>query len=106
MQLAGLMAQAAAMSHPAPARSVLDPACGVGTLLVAAGRQWGADHAAGSRFLGQGSDAVLVELAKARLTVGGFADRDLSNVSLAAGDALRVDAHPGAQADVVLPTRP
>ncbi|CAL9540533.1 hypothetical protein SUDANB6_04248 [Streptomyces sp. enrichment culture] len=106
VQLAGLMAQAAAVSRPGPVRSVLDPACGVGTLLVAAGRQWDADHAAGLRFLGQDSDAVLVELAKARLTVGGFAGRDLSNVSLAAGDTLRADAHPGAQADVVLSNPP
>jgi SAM-dependent methyltransferase len=106
VQLAELMAQAAAMNHPGPVRAMLDPACGVGTLLVAAARQWGADHAAGLRFLGQDSDAVLVELAKARLAVGGFAERDLSNVSLAAGDTLRADAHPGAQADVVLSNPP
>ncbi|WP_330336851.1 N-6 DNA methylase [Streptomyces sp. NBC_00557] len=106
VQLARLMAQAAAMNHPGPVRTVLDPACGVGTLLVAAGRQWGADRAAGLSFLGQDSDAVLVELAKARLAVGGFAERDLSNVSLAVGDTLRADAHPGAQADVVLSNPP
>jgi SAM-dependent methyltransferase len=106
VQLAGLMAEAAATVHPAPVRTVLDPACGVGTLLVAAGRQWGADHATGLRFLGQDSDAVLVELAKARLAAGGFGGRDLSNVSLAAGDTLRADAHPGAQADAVLCSPP
>ncbi|MFD5314704.1 N-6 DNA methylase [Streptomyces ardesiacus] len=106
VQLAGLMAQAAAMNHPGPVRTVLDPACGAGTLLVAAGRQWGADRAAGLRFLGQDSDAVLVELAKARLAVGGFTKRDLSNVSLAAGDTLRADAHSGAQADVLLSDPP
>ncbi|MFF8675797.1 N-6 DNA methylase [Streptomyces sp. NPDC015242] len=106
VQLARLMARAAAMNHPKPVQTVLDPACGVGTLLVAAGRQWGADHAAGLRFLGQDSDAVLVELAKARLAVRGFTERDLSNVSLAAGDTLRTDAHPAAQADVVLSNPP
>ncbi|MEU0104260.1 N-6 DNA methylase [Streptomyces sp. NPDC006251] len=106
VQLAGLMAQAAAMNHPGPVRTVLDPACGVGTLLVAAGRQWGADDAAGLHFLGQDSDAVLVELAKARLAVDRFAERDLSNVSLAAGDTLRADAHPAAQADVILSNPP
>lgn len=106
MRLAELMAQAAAMTHSGPVRTVLDPACGVGTLLVAAGRQWGVDHAAGLRFLGQDSDAVLVELTKARLAVGGFTERDLSNISLAAGDTLRADAHPGVQADVVLSDPP
>ncbi|MFF4979850.1 N-6 DNA methylase [Streptomyces sp. NPDC001046] len=106
VQLADLMAQAAALHHSGPVRTVLDPACGVGTLLLAAGRQWGNDHAAGLRFLGQDSDAVLVELAKARLAAGGFTERDLSNVSLAAGDTLRADAHPGAQADVVLSNPP
>ncbi|PPS68958.1 MULTISPECIES: N-6 DNA methylase [Streptomyces] len=107
VQLADLMGQIAALNHPGPVRTVLDPACGVGTLLLTAGRQWAADHAAaGLRFLGQDSDAVLVELAKARLAVGGFTERDLSNVSLAAGDTLRADAHPGAQADVVLSNPP
>ncbi|MDN5383008.1 N-6 DNA methylase [Streptomyces sp. LB8] len=106
VQLAELMAQAAAIKHPGPVRTVLDPACGVGTLLVAAGRRWGADHAAGLRFLGQDIDTVLVELAKARLAVGGFTERDLSNVSLAAGDTLRADAHPGVQADVILSNPP
>jgi hypothetical protein len=106
VQLARLMAQAAAMNHPGPVRTVLDPACGVGTLLVAAGRQWGADRVAGLSFLGQDSDAVLVELAKARLAVCGFAEHDQSNVSLAVGDTLRADAHPGAQADVVLSNPP
>ncbi|MEV7014194.1 N-6 DNA methylase [Streptomyces sp. NPDC093991] len=106
VQLARLMARAAAMVHPGPVQTVLDPACGVGTLLVAAGRQWGDDRAAGLSFLGQDSDAVLVELAKARLAVSGFAEHDLSNVSLAVGDTLRADAHPGAQVDVVLSNPP
>jgi SAM-dependent methyltransferase len=102
--LADLMIQVAATNHAGPVRTVLDPACGVGTLLVAAGRQWGAS--AGLRFLGQDSDAVLVELATARLAVGGFTEPDLSNVSLVVGDSLRADAHPGAQADVVLSNPP
>ncbi|MEU5083927.1 MULTISPECIES: HsdM family class I SAM-dependent methyltransferase [Streptomyces] len=106
VQLAQLMAQAAAMNHPGPVRSVLDPACGTGTLLIAAGRQWDAGRATRLRFLGQDSDPVLVELAKARLSVDGFAERDLSNVSLAAGDTLRGDAHLGTQADVILSNPP
>jgi hypothetical protein len=104
--LAAVMAEAAATMHTGPVRTVLDPACGVGTLLLAAGRQWGAGDAVGLRFLGQDSDAVLVELATARLAVCGFARRDLSNVSLAVGDTLRADAHPEAQADVVLSSPP
>ncbi|MEU0332861.1 N-6 DNA methylase [Streptomyces sp. NPDC006193] len=103
VQLAELMARAAAQKHPGPVRSVLDPACGAGTLLLAAGKQWGTDHAAARlHYLGQDSDAVLVELARARLSMGRFAEPDLSNVSLAAGDTLRADAHADAQVDVVL----
>jgi hypothetical protein len=105
-QLAELMAQVAAMNHPGHVRTVLDPACGTGALLVAAGMQWRSEHAAGLRFLGQDSDGVLVELAKARLAVGGFTKRDQSNASLATGDTLRADAHPGAQTDVVLSAPP
>ncbi|MFD9975918.1 N-6 DNA methylase [Streptomyces sp. NPDC059017] len=101
-QLASLMLEIAALSHPDPVRTVLDPACGTGTLLAAAGRHWKKGSKATIRLLGQDTDAVLVELARARLAVDGLAGSDLSNLSLAAGDTLRADAHPGAQADVVL----
>ncbi|MFM9613234.1 N-6 DNA methylase [Streptomyces niveiscabiei] len=91
--LAELMLGIAGLEHPEPVFTVLDPACGTGTLLAAAGRQWGADL----RLLGQDNDATLTRLAEARLAVDG-----LSNVSLRTGDTLRADAHPGADADVVL----
>ncbi|MGH1555557.1 N-6 DNA methylase [Streptomyces sp. L7] len=50
-------------------RTVLDPACGTGTLLLSAGRRWG-DSEGGSRTgraRGQDRDPVLVSLTRAQL---------------------------------------
>ncbi|MGW4321100.1 N-6 DNA methylase [Streptomyces sp. NPDC004684] len=105
-RLADLMIKIAAERHPGPVRTVLDPACGTGTLLVAAGRQWGHGNKPTVRLLGQDQDHVLVRLARSRLAIDGLAEGDLSNISLEAGDTLRADAHPGAQADVVLSNPP
>lgn len=101
-QLAELMAEVAGLNHSAPVHAVLDPACGTGTLLAAAGRRWGSASDSVLRFLGQDSDPVLVNLASARLLVDGFAKKDLSNLSLVADDTLRRAAHTGTPADVVL----
>ncbi|MFI6434126.1 N-6 DNA methylase [Streptomyces sp. NPDC050759] len=101
-RLAELMLKIADLFHPEPVRTVLDPACGTGTLLAAAGRQWGNGSEAEVRLLGQDSDPVLVQVTQARLAVDGLAADDLSNVSLAAGDTLRADAHSRQQVDVVL----
>ncbi|MER7519708.1 N-6 DNA methylase [Streptomyces sp. NPDC126499] len=101
-QLADLMADIAAVLHRGEVRSVLDPACGAGTLLLAAGRQWGTRQRPLSRFLGQDIDRALTELTRARLAISGFSKAGLSNISSVAGDTLRADAHPDAQADVVL----
>ncbi|MFE9138697.1 class I SAM-dependent DNA methyltransferase [Streptomyces sp. NPDC007355] len=100
-QLADLMANIGAVLHSNDVRSVLDPACGSGTLLLASGRQWTVGQPS-IGFLGQDVDPVMAELTRARLTISGFSKADLSNVSLAAGDTLRADAHPGVLADVVL----
>jgi SAM-dependent methyltransferase len=101
-QLAELMIKAAALLRSEPVRTVLDPACGTGTLLADAGQRWGEERRSTVRLLGQDSDPVLVLLTKARLAVDGLAERDLSNLSLAAGDTLRADAHAGTQVDAVL----
>ncbi|MFF6779197.1 N-6 DNA methylase [Streptomyces sp. NPDC012637] len=100
--LADLMAQITAALHPGEMRSVLDPACGAGTLLLAAGRQWGAGQRSFIRFLGQDADPALAELTRARLAISGFSEAGLSNVSSVAGDTLRADAHPDVRADAVL----
>ncbi|WP_282088041.1 N-6 DNA methylase [Streptomyces tendae] len=88
--LAELMAELAG-----PARTVLDPACGTGTLLRAA-------TAAGparpiQELYGQDSDPVLAALTALRLALSTDAA-----VRIAAGDSLRADARPGLRADAAL----
>ncbi|MBP2705125.1 N-6 DNA methylase [Microbispora sp. RL4-1S] len=73
------------------ASSVLDPACGLGTLLISA-----AEAGGGPRLLGQDAGEVPAVLAALRLLLRG---RD---AVVAAGDALRHDAFPGGQADAVV----
>lgn len=71
--------------------SVLDPACGPGTVLRTAAQR-------GARQLhGQEIDPSLAQLATARLTLA-LADAG----PVAAGDSLRADAHADLRADVVL----
>ncbi|MBO3744661.1 N-6 DNA methylase [Streptosporangiaceae bacterium NEAU-GS5] len=83
---------AALMARLAPGRTVLDPACGVGTLLLAA-----ADAGA---TLGQELDAATARIAAARLTLSGVDTR------VKPGNSLRADAFPAAlpgnSADAVL----
>ncbi|MFE0626885.1 N-6 DNA methylase [Streptomyces sp. NPDC058864] len=74
-----------------PARTVLDPACGTGTLLRAAE----APH----EVYGQEADPDLAVLAALRLAL--HAD-PASVVRVAGGDSLRADAFPGLAADAVL----
>ncbi|MFJ4847409.1 N-6 DNA methylase [Streptomyces sp. NPDC088733] len=74
-----------------PARSVLDPACGTGTLL----RAVEAPH----EVRGQEADPDLAALAALRLAL--HAD-PAAQVEVAAGDSLRDDAFPGLAADAVL----
>lgn len=70
--------------------SVLDPACGIGALLVAA-----AERQAG-RLLGQDSDEATSAIAGTRLRLRG------SDAAAVAGDSLRADGFPGERVDVVL----
>ncbi|MGI5250721.1 N-6 DNA methylase [Actinacidiphila glaucinigra] len=74
-----------------PARTVLDPACGTGTLLRAAE----APH----EVYGQEADPDLAALAALRLAL--HAD-PAAAVRVAGGDSLRADAFPGLAADAVL----
>ncbi|MFI6501155.1 N-6 DNA methylase [Nonomuraea typhae] len=71
--------------------TLLDPACGVGTLLLTAART-----APGLRFLGQDLSDSSACIAAARLRLGGFA------AEIVAGDSLRHDGFAGVTADAVI----
>lgn len=86
--LAGLMAELAG-----PARTVLDPACGTGSLLRAAATT----ARPGQELYGQDSDPALAALTTLRLALSTDAA-----VRIAAGDSLRADARPGLRADAAL----
>lgn len=85
--------------------TVLDPACGVGGLLLAADegmRERGAKaNSTAPALLGTDLDPVLAALATARL---GFTRADVGGVGteIRAGDSLRTDPHGVVRADVVL----
>ncbi|MEV5512763.1 N-6 DNA methylase [Streptomyces flaveolus] len=84
--LAELMAELAG-----PARTVLDPACGTGTLLRAV------DARPGQEQYGQDSAPEMAALTGLRLALSTTAA-----VRIAAGDTLRADAFPDLRADAVL----
>ncbi|MEV0974986.1 N-6 DNA methylase [Microtetraspora glauca] len=67
--------------------TVLDPACGIGTLLIVSGA---------SRALGQELNATAARLAAVRLEFHG------SDGIVVDGDSLRADAFPGERVDVVI----
>ncbi|MEU1259177.1 N-6 DNA methylase [Streptomyces chartreusis] len=91
--LAELMAGIAPTVHRGKVCTVLDPACGTGTLLMTAGRRLDAEPPA---LFGQDSEPVLAALASARLAMAGLSS------AVAAADTLRADAHTGVRADLVL----
>ncbi|WP_328560919.1 N-6 DNA methylase [Streptomyces coelicoflavus] len=91
--LAELMAELAG-----PARTVLDPACGTGTLLRAATTAPAtATTRPGQELYGQDSDPALAALTALRLALSTDAA-----VRIAAGDTLRADARTGLRADAAL----
>ncbi|MBA9003422.1 N-6 DNA methylase [Thermomonospora cellulosilytica] len=71
--------------------SVLDPACGAGTLLVRA-----LARRSPQRLLGQEQDGALARLARIRLALRG------PGAEIAAGDSLRADGFAGTTVDAVL----
>ncbi|MGI8334862.1 N-6 DNA methylase [Actinomadura scrupuli] len=96
-EIASLMAALAG-----EARTILDPACGTGELLLAA-LDGDADHGAAPvngaeprRLLGQDAAGEVTRLAATRLALHG------AEATIRAGDSLRRDAFPGALADAVL----
>ncbi|MBV9026845.1 MAG: N-6 DNA methylase [Streptomycetaceae bacterium] len=76
------------------AGTVFDPACGIGSLLIAAG------GGTATRRLGQDTlpNAVRLARARMRLSAAGAA----VDVHVLAGDSLRADAFPGLRADLVV----
>ncbi|MGW4051442.1 N-6 DNA methylase [Streptomyces sp. NPDC004779] len=96
-QLADTMtAIAAELRGGADAKHVMDPACGVGSLLSAAARQWGAPP--GMLLTGVEVDPVLAGLAGARLSLE---SPDLS-CEIVSGDTLRHPTPLREPVDVVL----
>lgn len=102
--LAELMTDIAAVVHDGAVRSVLDPACGTGTLLLSAGRRW-VDSEGGSglaELRGQDRDPVLASLTRAQLAVAGYTGAAPPEITVLAADTLRADAHADVRADLVL----
>ncbi|MER6446024.1 N-6 DNA methylase [Streptomyces venezuelae] len=104
--LATLMAAIAAEVRGAdPVRTVADPACGTGTLLLAAARRWSEPEAGGSELrplglLGNDADPVLSSVADARLILEAGQQ---ALVSVTATDTLRDTIGPPSEpVDVVL----
>ncbi|MFD8318202.1 N-6 DNA methylase [Kitasatospora purpeofusca] len=74
-----------------PGRTVFDPACGIGALLLALETEDGLVR------VGQDADADAVDIVLARSALAG-----LGGLRIAHGDSLRADRHPGLAADLVI----
>lgn len=95
--LADLMTEIAQVARAGkPVRSVVDPACGSGGLLLAAARRW-ADEG-GLELAGHDRDPVLARLADAWLAL----EAPETEREVLTADTLRDDPLPQADADVVL----
>ncbi|MET9555287.1 N-6 DNA methylase [Streptomyces sp. NPDC006645] len=92
--LAQLMTAIASTVRAGEVRTLLDPACGTGALLLS-----GAvlrKNRPGTGIFGQDNDPVLAALTSARLAMAGF------TASVTSSDTLLADAHSDVRADVVL----
>ncbi|MFD7552461.1 N-6 DNA methylase [Streptomyces sp. NPDC059816] len=78
--VADLMVAVAAAAHPGPVTTVADPACGTGTLLLAAAGRWSP-----ARLVGQDNDPGLTALTTARLALS----RPAEAARVATADTLR-----------------
>lgn len=96
-QLAELMVALAAPSGDRP-RTVLDPACGTGGLLLTAGHHWSSRRRLD--LLGADISPVLTRLARGRVATAGL-PRSV-RTQIRTGDTLRSDVWPEERADVVL----
>ncbi|MFI6581761.1 N-6 DNA methylase [Embleya sp. NPDC050493] len=85
-------------------RTVLDPACGTGSLLLAAAQR--ERHGSRLRLLGQDNDPVLAALAAARVAMVATLDGGVPRVDVRVGDTLREDRWATETADVVLSNPP
>ncbi|MER7672883.1 N-6 DNA methylase [Kitasatospora sp. NPDC096128] len=92
--LAELMAELAKWRGNSSVHTVLDPACGTGSLLLAAGRQWTAPSP--PELFGQEVDPTLASVAASRMLMSGADGR------VTVADTLRADALQSVRADVVL----
>ncbi|WP_435614535.1 N-6 DNA methylase [Streptomyces coelicoflavus] len=95
--LADLMTEVAQAARTGErVRSVIDPACGTGGLLVAAARRWAGEGSL--ELVGHDRDPVLVRLAEAWLAL----EAPETERKVLAADTLRDDPLPQADADLVL----
>lgn len=98
--LGRLMADIAHAEHSGPVRTVLDPACGTGTLLLAVAQTWPRKHR--PRLVGQDTDGVLAAVTAARLAVEDAADA----FAVTVGDSVRQAPPLADEVDVVLCSPP
>ncbi|WP_214105073.1 N-6 DNA methylase [Acrocarpospora catenulata] len=93
--LATLMAEVAAQAKPGKVTTFLDPACGVGGLLLAGAERWDSAR----RLLGYERDPVLAMLAESRLLM----TIEAPEIDIRTADTLRSDLQ---SADVILCSPP